>query len=1158
MARHNLQPLRPALEALQDGRPLTIEDVRLLESDEMAKLALRPLPAKRLREAVALLRLEWEETQRLEKAQRKLANDPRRKVGLNGPAIGHAVQPPHRGYLPGIKPPPMQATGKRSRPADDQPAAADDQEGPRKRSRRCGLPAGLWGGCALPPPAGPGGLGFRAGAEAGPGQLRLLRQVFGRSAFRPGQAKLIQHAATGVNSLGIMPQGGRALCYQMAALAVGGLTIVLSSEPTREYMKTTKRLRRQEGVLMHCISSVGSQPPAAVGAAVRRGGGGDGYGGKGGGYGGKGGGGGQFGSGKGSGKGSTAKPITPALPPAAQVDKLDIRANRAAGGCCLLFMSIEMLSLQSLAASLMRDMPDLLVIMDADRLSDKSPTYDPAYAAAAALFAHGVAGSSRMRPVQAPHSSPSHRLATVMALAPAASTEVQLDLRQALKIGVEGVVKAPLSCENLGVSVVSNPIFGDEPAHRLTELGRLLNAMHSDKSQHGRAQSVVYCCLPTATVRTDGKAHEPGSSVGLAREWAGRSVASQPVEVTLAAALTTKGIEARALHADMTARDHGQLRVWFCSTKRAVLVVDSCHGMEPFETRGTSDRTTFVDAAIQHGGQQPSSSLVRAPHNMDHPPTNGPNHLGLCYNMAPLASNGPNHLGLCALQWVETAVSHFVWGLPSSPEAFGVLLSRAARPGRPGHCTVLVAPAADEQAHKLHAATCLPAPIKVQPFVEAVVRQLQHQLRGCTAAGSGPVAQSELSTVVEPTGLVAGVVAGDGAGLCTTLTLKPNEAEAVLNFLARLPADDRAAGPVVGVPLLQEVGVGYELLHLAKVGTVEPAPLAGWQNSMLAHKPCPQDSAWMHGAPSTEDDNAQHVHSSLAPCRPRTPQAAHQLQGFSWLTLSAASAASGARPATTPSAIAAEVLRLQASGKLRMPNEDGATWGHDDTMTGTRYTRYFRLLPRAGVAESDLPAQAGSECRTWLVAVQATANRAIERSAQLFAAATPQCGGRAAAAAAAADRFSDDVDEGEGDSFGGGAGDNAQLDVALGLAEKGPLEQAIEADEGRINDYEGGQSVDPRAFAPGGTSMLMTIPEAECPTFPAMGMTEPPKVGPESAPTPSVAPPAPPADCCFAALLAAAVELPQSDGRKTCGKCGWCRRREDAPWPAAESLVAKH
>ena len=59
----------------------------------MAKLALRPLPAKRLREAVALLRLEWEETQRLEKAQRKLANDPRRKVGLNGPAIGHAVQP---------------------------------------------------------------------------------------------------------------------------------------------------------------------------------------------------------------------------------------------------------------------------------------------------------------------------------------------------------------------------------------------------------------------------------------------------------------------------------------------------------------------------------------------------------------------------------------------------------------------------------------------------------------------------------------------------------------------------------------------------------------------------------------------------------------------------------------------------------------------------------------------------------------------------------------------------------------------------------------------------------------------------------------------------------------------------------------------------------
>src|ERR1700733_10860986 len=47
--------------------------------------------------------------------------------------------------------------------------------------------------------------------------------------FRPGQRELIEYALTGRNALGILPTGaGKSLCYQLPALFLDGLVVVIS------------------------------------------------------------------------------------------------------------------------------------------------------------------------------------------------------------------------------------------------------------------------------------------------------------------------------------------------------------------------------------------------------------------------------------------------------------------------------------------------------------------------------------------------------------------------------------------------------------------------------------------------------------------------------------------------------------------------------------------------------------------------------------------------------------------------------------------------------------------------------------------------------------------------------------------------------------------
>ena len=57
----------------------------------------------------------------------------------------------------------------------------------------------------------------------------LLKRHFGYDHFRPGQQAIINNALAGRHGLVVMPTGGgKSLCYQLPALAIGGLTLVIS------------------------------------------------------------------------------------------------------------------------------------------------------------------------------------------------------------------------------------------------------------------------------------------------------------------------------------------------------------------------------------------------------------------------------------------------------------------------------------------------------------------------------------------------------------------------------------------------------------------------------------------------------------------------------------------------------------------------------------------------------------------------------------------------------------------------------------------------------------------------------------------------------------------------------------------------------------------
>ena len=87
--------------------------------------------------------------------------------------------------------------------------------------------------------------------------IQVLQETFGYQQFRPGQDSIIQAAISGQDCLVVMPTGGgKSLCYQIPALVLTGLTLVVS--PLISLMKDQVDQLRANGVSAESLNS--SQP----------------------------------------------------------------------------------------------------------------------------------------------------------------------------------------------------------------------------------------------------------------------------------------------------------------------------------------------------------------------------------------------------------------------------------------------------------------------------------------------------------------------------------------------------------------------------------------------------------------------------------------------------------------------------------------------------------------------------------------------------------------------------------------------------------------------------------------------------------------------------------------------------------------------------------
>jgi ATP-dependent DNA helicase RecQ len=98
------------------------------------------------------------------------------------------------------------------------------------------------------------GSGKPLGVTAPPTLESVLQRHWGFSRFRPGQREVIEAVVAGRHVLGVMPTGaGKSLCYQLPALMLPGVTLVVS--PLIALMKDQVDQLRARGIAAGCLNS---------------------------------------------------------------------------------------------------------------------------------------------------------------------------------------------------------------------------------------------------------------------------------------------------------------------------------------------------------------------------------------------------------------------------------------------------------------------------------------------------------------------------------------------------------------------------------------------------------------------------------------------------------------------------------------------------------------------------------------------------------------------------------------------------------------------------------------------------------------------------------------------------------------------------------------
>src|SRR5690606_18959734 len=108
-------------------------------------------------------------------------------------------------------------------------------------------------------------------ASASTSPLSVLHERFGFTGFRPGQEEVITQLLAGRSALAVFPTGsGKSLCYQLPALLLPGLTVVVS--PLIALMKDQTDFLRSRGIeAARLDSSVSRDEFAQIQDALRAG-----------------------------------------------------------------------------------------------------------------------------------------------------------------------------------------------------------------------------------------------------------------------------------------------------------------------------------------------------------------------------------------------------------------------------------------------------------------------------------------------------------------------------------------------------------------------------------------------------------------------------------------------------------------------------------------------------------------------------------------------------------------------------------------------------------------------------------------------------------------------------------------------------------------------